>query len=142
MIALTNAYSELKRKHQEEFNNFPMVFAFSNKQFEEGMKKLGLKPTDTDKIYSFHGTGGFYRKTDAEALREMSSRHEKEMQGAIDGDTTGKGFIFDMFSYELTNHEYDWTDDLEPTLNSLGLTFEEVNNDKKLLLALKRACNN
>jgi hypothetical protein len=92
---MKNAYLALKRKHQEEVNNFPMMFAFSNKQFAEGMAKLGLTENDTDKIYSIGG-GGYIRKTDSEALSEMFDRHNKEMKNAIDSDLTGEGFIFDM----------------------------------------------
>jgi len=37
-----NSYLELKEKHQKEVNEFPMFFAFNDKQFKEGMKKFGL----------------------------------------------------------------------------------------------------
>lgn len=136
---MSNEYLILKRKHQEEVNNFPMAFAFDNKQFKEGMEKLGLTEHDTDKVYSLSGTGGFYRKTDATALREMFDRHEREMQEAIDDDETGDGFIFDMFLYELGNHEYGYTRELEPTLDALGLTIDEVNESDKLLYGLNKA---
>lgn len=133
-------YKELRDKHQEESNAFPMMFAFSNKQFEEGMIGLGLKPTDTDKIYSLNGTGGYYRKSDAPAFREMLTRHEKELSEAIAGDLTGNGFIFDMFNYELGNHEYCITYDVEPTLECLGLDAEDFNNNPRLQWGLKKAC--
>lgn len=135
---MTNAYQVLKEKHQKEFNKFPFIFAFSNEQFAEGMKKLGLQPTDTDKIYSM-GVGCFYRKTDAKELKELMDRHDKEMKNAMDKDKTGEGFIYDMFSYELANHEYGYTYDLEPTLDALGLTFDEVNANDKLKHGLDKA---
>lgn len=47
-----NAYKVLKEKRQQEVNSFPIAFAFSDQQFDEGMRKLGLNPTDTDKVYS------------------------------------------------------------------------------------------
>jgi len=135
-----NTYLELKEKHQKEFNNFPIMFAFSNKQFEEGMKKLGLEPTDTDKIYGLSGTGGFYLKTDADTLHKMFDRHNKEMSEAIKADTTGDNFIFAMFDYELGNHEYGYTGRISDTIESLGMTIEEINNDKRLLHGLNKAC--
>ena len=52
-----NQYRVLKEKHEKEINNFPLMFAFSKKQFAEGMQKLGLKETNTDKIISI-GVGG------------------------------------------------------------------------------------
>lgn len=128
-----------KEKHQKEFNGFPFFFAFSNKQFEEGMAKFGLSPNDTDQIYKFSSTGGFYRRTDAQRLREMLERHEKEMQDAIDGDKIGEGFILEMFSYELANHEYIVTHDVRDTLNALGLSWEDIEKNCRLLHGLKLA---
>jgi hypothetical protein len=133
-----NAYLELKRKHEKEVKDFPMVFAFSDSQFKEAMEKLELTESDTDKIYSIGG-GGFIRKTDSQALKEMTERHSKEMQDAIDSDENGQGFIFDMFDYELANHEYCITWEVEPTLDALGLTYEEVMANEKLKHGLELA---
>ena len=137
---MKNVYLELKKSHQKEVNDFPMSFAFDNKQFAEGMQKLGLNPKETNKIYKFGDTGGFYRKTDAEALHEMFNRHRREMEKAIAADQTGEGFILDMFSYELANHEYVITYSVQDTLNALGLTEDQVNNNPALLKGLKQAC--
>jgi hypothetical protein len=136
-----NTYKIMKEKHQNEVNAFPMAFAFSQKQFEEGMQKLGLNPTDTDKIYKLHSTGGFYRRSDAKLLREMFDRNEKETAGAIENDKTGDGFIFEMFDYELGNYEYVITCSTENTLDALGMTEEEVNSNPALLHGLQKACN-
>ena len=134
-----NRYLELKERQQKEFSDFPMFFAFSDKQFEEGMRKFGLTVDDTDKIYKFGGTGGFYRRTDSKALIDMIERHDEEFEKAIAEDTTGDGFIFEMFDYELANHEYSYTWDIEPTLYALGLTIDQVNNNKLLLHGLNKA---
>ena len=128
----------VNNKHQKEINEFPFMFAFNQKQFDEGMKKFGLEPTDTDKICRVMN-GGFIRKTDKNALVEMLSRHSKEMEDAIAEDEDGTGFILDMFVYELANHEYSYTGDLEPTLDCLELTIEEVQSDERLLNGLKLA---
>ena len=133
-----NAYRELRDRHQKETNDFPMFFAFSEKQFEEGMAKFGLGPNETDKIYSL-GYGGYYLRTDSERLREMFDRHEREHKEAIAADKKGTGYIFDMFCYELGNHEYGYTWDLEPALDALGLTLEEIENSHALTRGLKKA---
>jgi hypothetical protein len=135
---MSNTYLELTSKHEKELNNFPMAFAFSKKQFAEAMATLGLEVADTDKIYSI-GNGGFIRKSDSDALEEMFERHAKEMQEAIDNDSTGDGFIFEMFNYELGNHEYCVTWDVGPALDALGLTLDEVNASPKLLHGLQKA---
>lgn len=137
-----NKYSELRERQQKEINDFPMFFAFNNKQFEEGMLKLGLKPSDTGKIYKLGNTGGFYRKSDSQAFRDMLERHYQEKADAIAADTTGDGFIFDMFNYELANHEYGYTHDPEDTLDALGMTREEIAADARLLHGWKKAIKN
>ena len=137
-----NAYLTLKQKHQDEVNAFPMFFAFNQIQFDEGMKKLGLEPTDTDKIYKLGRTGGFYRKSDSPALQEMLSRHIKEDADAIASDPTGDGYIYQMFNYELANHEYGYTLDPEPTLEALGMTMEQIEKDPRLLHGFKKAEKN
>lgn len=44
-----------------------------------------------------------------------------------------------MFVWEMENHEYSYTGDLEPTLDALGLTLGQVANDPKLSHGLKLA---
>ena len=127
-----NSYEELKTRHQNEVNAFPVMFAFSEEQFNEGMRQLGLEPSDTDKVCTLTNTGGFMRKTDSDRFHEMMSRHKREWQEALDGDTTGLGYILDMFRYELRNHEYGYTWELDPTLDALGLTREIIDMNKPL----------
>ena len=133
-----NAYQQMKDRQQKEFDAFPIGAAFSNQQFQQMMKKWGLTVNDTDKICSIGG-GCYIRKTDKEALRDLINRLNKEKQDAIAADTTGDGFIFDMFVYELANHEYCITYDLEDTLDALGLTAEQINADKRLTHSLNKA---
>ena len=129
-----NKYTELKSKHQKEVDAFPFGFAFNQKQFDEMMTKWGLAPTDTDKIYKIGG-GGYVRKSDADAMNEMFARHESERKAAMQDDE----YLFQMFNYELANHEYSYTGDLEDTLDALGLTMDEINADPRMADALKRA---
>ena len=134
-----NSYAALKNKHQKEHNAFPLGAAFNQKQFEEMMQKWGLTVNDTDKILRLGHTGCYIRKTDQQALHEMIERHEAEMKQAIADDKTGNGFIYDMFIYELANHEYCITYDLEETLDALNLTYEEIIADKRLSHGLNKA---
>ena len=46
-----------------------------------------------------------------------------------------------MFRYELSNHEYVYTRDLQDTLDALGLTIEEINKRPLYIKALKEAVN-
>jgi hypothetical protein len=133
-----NRYADLKQRQQQEFSAFPMQFAFSDSQFAEGMAALGLEPTDTDKIYKAPG-GGFYRREDGPRLYDMMGRFDRELQEAIAGDQIGDGFIYEMFLYELDNHEYGYTMDTEATLDALGYTTEEVLGDPRLKRGIEKA---
>lgn len=133
-----NAYQEMKDRQQKEFNAFPMGAAFSNQQFQQMMEKWGLTVNDTDKICSIGG-GCYIRKADIAAFTTLINKTAAELKNAITADTTGDGFIFDMFVYELANHEYCITYDLEETLDALGLTPEEVNADELLKYGLNKA---
>ena len=132
-----NKYAELKAKHQAEVDAFPFGFAFNQKQFEEMMEKWGLTTDDTDKIYSIGG-GGYVRKSDAEAMEKMFARHELERKMAR---KHGGDYLFEMFNYELANHEYSYTGELDDTLDALGLTLEEIEANPAMDEALTRACN-
>lgn len=61
------------------------------------------------------------------------------MEAAKAADEDGTGFLYQMFKYELDNHEYGYTGDFEDTLDSLGLTWEEVTASPRLLKALDKA---
>ena len=129
-----NKYTSLKSKHQAEVDAFSFGFAFNQKQFDEMMTKWGLTPDDTDKIYSIGG-GGYVRKSDHKAMHKMFARHELERKAAMRDDD----YLFQMFNYELANHEYSYTYDLTDTLDALGLTIDEINADPRMADALKRA---
>ncbi len=133
-----NTYAAMKARHQERVNALPLMFAFSQQQFNEGMEKLGLEPSDVGKITSI-GAGGFIRKGDIALFHDTMESLSVEAQAAIDEDQDGNGFIKDMFLYELANHEYCITYDLEPTLDALNLTEDQVLNNPRLLKGLKLA---
>lgn len=138
-----NQYKELKDRQQAAFNEYAkdhLFFAFSEKQFAEGMKKFGLKPTDENKIGSM-GAGGFYLKEEKQALISLFREQREELEAAIEADQTGDGFIYDMFLYELQNHEYCITLDITDALNAVGLTAEQINASPALMNGLKRAVN-
>ena len=134
-----NSYTELKRKHQTEINNFPLGFAFNQSQFDAMMAKWNLTSEDTDKIYSIGG-GGYVRKCDSDALHEMLDRHATERQVAMSENKDD--YLYHMFNYELANHEYGYTYDVTDTLDALDLTMEEIEADERMHEAFKRAIAN
>ena len=137
---MKNHYSKMRARHQEEFNAFPMFFAFDEQQFSEGMRRLGLRPSDMNQVYTIAGTGGFYRKCDAPKLHEIFARHRRELRDAIATDKTGEGFIYDMFVCELKNHEFAYTGNVQETLDALGITADFMDDMPQLRLGLSEAC--
>lgn len=134
-----NKYAELRQRQQKEFDSLPLGFAFSQKQFNEMMEGWGLDPEkDLDKILRIPG-GGYVQKKDADLLHQTVERHDTEMAEAIAEDKTGEGFIYEMFLYELDNHEYGYTRDTEDTLDALGYTAEQVLGDPRLKRGIEKA---
>lgn len=135
-----NLYQKLRTKHQKEINEFPVKFAFNMEQFKKSMEELGLTENDTDKVVRV-GTNGFCKKADAPKLAEMLQKHSSDMEALIAADKTGDGFIFDMFYYELCNHEYGYVYDvaIEEVLEALGFTKEQIEADEKLKNGFEKA---
>lgn len=133
-------YREMRERHQNELNNFPMAFAFTDEDLKEGLKKLGLNENDKDKIIGI-GFGGFIRKDDKEAYENMENKHYEELQDAIKNDKTGEGFIQSMFDDELANHEYGYTLSLDSTLAACGLTYKDIEKNQNLQNGLNLSIN-
>ena len=137
---MSNAYGELIERQREEVNTLPTKWAFSHKQFEEIMAEWGLTPGDDNHKLLSIGMGGYILKSDRNLIVSTFKRHREELDAAIAADETGEGFILDMFRYELANHEYCITCDYEDTLDAVGLTEEDLQQQPKLYKALHRAC--
>ena len=131
-------YEELKNKHYKETNELPLGFAFDDKQFETMMEKFGLAKDDYASIYSL-GSGCYVKKSDYDLIKQTFDRHKQEHKQEIENDKTGNGYIYQMFAYELANHEYCITYSLDETLDALDLTEEEIEKNPKLKLGLKKA---
>ena len=102
------------------------------------MKKLGLNPSQTNMITNIGG-GGFIRTSDVPAWQQLIQQHQMEMQAAIQQDQTGDGFIYQMFRYELANHEYTYSEDPSDALRALGITYQQVMADPRLAHGFEKA---
>lgn len=129
-------YKQFKEKVSKEVNDFPFIFAFTNEQLEEGKKKQNVKE---DKELVSLGSGIFMKKTNIPDYEEMTRRHNQDLKDLIKQDTTGENFVKSMFEYELINHEYFYTFELEDTLEALGITREELENTSNLKNGLNLA---
>uniref|UniRef100_A0A6M3K1I8 Uncharacterized protein n=1 Tax=viral metagenome TaxID=1070528 RepID=A0A6M3K1I8_9ZZZZ len=129
-------YQEMKREQEKELSDFEGIFyAFSDKQFNEGMVEVGLVASDTDKIYSL-GAGGYILKEKSEAFHTMFKKFSDRMEIAL----KDKDFLLDALTYELCNHEYFITCGVDKALNALGLTLEGIKSLSFGADVLKKSC--
>ena len=129
-------YKKLNDEIQRRYNEFPMKFAFSDEQLKKGLAELGC--SDVSEVVSIGG-GGFIRRSDVDAFNTMARECANLHDTSIANDDE---YVETMFYYELGNHEYCVTMDIEDALDACNLTADEVNNDprlrKLLAAALKR----
>ena len=124
-------YREFKEMKQKEFNALPTMFAFSKKQLEEQMEKLGTNKSEIVNL----GYGMFMRKKDLYLLDAFEGKYEAMEKELMKNDD----YLLDAFLYELRNHEYIVTYEVEDALDVFGLTVEDVKNDKRMLIAINKA---
>lgn len=120
-------YYEIKEICQKRIDDLPLMFAFSEKQFQEGLAKLGCQKED---LYKLPG-GGFIRKVDNHLLKEAMEANEKDMKDFL---ATDEGML-DALQYELANHEYCINYDAQQVLDVLDLDI----NDERVQRLLPQA---
>ena len=141
---MSNSYKELKDKQMAETNAFPIKAAFSDEQFRKVVEEWNLSFDENSDDYfgkqlASLGYGVLIRKKDVKAFNDMLNRHRKEHQKAIKEDTTGEGYIYDMFVYELQNYEYGYTGCVDDTLEALGISRETLQQNAAMSQALAKA---
>lgn len=116
------AYLDLQEKHRKELNEFPIAYAFNDKQLQEALDKLGAK--STDECVTVMKSGDIMKRENAKPFLDMLKRQMKEVQDLLlsDMDIAEAAFL-----YEMDNHEYaiNWSGD-EDVLNCFGLDEEEL----------------
>ena len=114
-------YLNLLDKQREEMNNFPIAYAFNDKQLEEALEKLGAKKAECVTIF---GHGDIVKKENAPKFIAMLKRHTREVKDLIAND---KDVAEAAFLYEMDNHEYainyDGDDDV---LRCFGMDYNDL----------------
>ena len=120
-------YSEMKAKHREDFNKFPMGAAFGKQQFEEMMAKWGLTTSEEDckKILSL-GYGAYIRKVDEAEYNKLMEKFAKEKENFLANDDGLK----DALKYEFGNQECGYTWNFEDAIKALGFSVKRFLADK------------
>ena len=126
-------YLDLKKKHQKEFDEFPIAYAFNDEQLKEALEKLGATKEECVTVF---GHGDIVKRTDVKALLTLLDRQDEEMKQRLKDDPD---FAEAAFLAEMNNHEYaiNWSAD-EDVLACFNLTFDKINK-WGLQMAYRRA---
>lgn len=114
------AYLDLQKKQQKEIEDFPIAYAFDDKQLKEALEKLGAKKEECVTVF---GHGDIVKKTDAKRLVDMLKQHTEEVKAAMQNED----FAEAAFLYEMDNHEYaiNWSGD-DDVLACFGMSVDEL----------------
>jgi hypothetical protein len=121
-----NIYLLQKEKHEKIINDFPVFYAFSNEQLEEGLKKLN---TIKEEILSI-GYGGFIKKSDKKAYSKIWESINKETEKSLKDEL----YLYAAFRYELANHEFCITYDYTDTLDLFNLKEDTLTEKQEEIL--------
>lgn len=107
--------------HNKLCTDCRVFWAFSNEQFKEGIAKANL--AEGEKVVDI-GYGGYIPKSEVERFIQGQKEIEKAFKIAMQDHEARIAHI----TYELYNHEANWSHDIESTLDALGNDFtrEEV----------------
>ena len=114
-------YLELKKRHQQELEDFPIAYAFNDEQLKEALEKLGAAK---DECVTIFGHGDIVKRENAKPFLKMLERQDKEMKQQIKDDPE---FAEAAFLYEMDNHEYaiNWSAD-EDVLAAFNINFDFI----------------
>lgn len=116
-----NEYLELKKRHQKELEDFPIAYAFNDKQLEEALEKLGATKEECITVF---GHGDIVKRENAKPLIAMMECQVEELQRRLKDDVE---FAEAAFLYEMDNHEYaiNWSAD-EDVLDCFNITWDFI----------------
>ena len=111
-------YLDLKVRQSQELSDFPVSYAFSDKQLLEALTKLDAVKADVCTL----GAGTVIKKTDVKQFNAMFARHSDEVKAAF----TDNDVLIEAIVYELGNHEYCITHDPIDTIEALSLEMSDT----------------
>jgi hypothetical protein len=116
-------YLDFKKRQQREFEDFPIAYAFNDKQLEEALVKLGATKEECVSVF---GHGDIVKRENAKPLIKLLERHTKELREKLKED---EEFAEAAFLYEMDNHEYaiNWSAD-EDVLDCFSLDWDMLRN--------------
>ena len=115
-------YLDLQKRQRKEFEEFPIAYAFNDKQLEEALAKLGATKEECVSVF---GHGDIVKRKDVNKLIALLENQREELLQRMRDDAL---FAEEAFLYEMDNYEYaiNLSGD-EDVLNHFGITFEKIN---------------
>ncbi len=123
-MSYKNAYTEIRDRHQREFDKLDIRCALTDKSFREMFKAWNL-PLTKDGCSQVYGLGNscYIRKSDYPNFKEVTDRHEKEMKEFLDTDNgLEQAMIYQFHNYEAMYSE----DSYDEALKSLYINPEKM----------------
>lgn len=130
-------YTEFKSRRTEEIEALPIMHAFSPEEFKFGINAvLGLTEEDKDKVTSI-GNGIYCKKEDLHMILSVFDKQQRELELA----KKDKVFLQEMIKYELWNNEYEDTGNVDPILNILNITKNDLEENVLISDTLNKVLN-
>lgn len=115
----TITYREFKAIMQKRFNAIPLYYFFNAEQKREVLNKLNIKASELkNKVVTFQG--GIILKTQSHKIDEFYNwlcECEKTLYQR-------KDYLYQLFYYELFNHEVQITCDYDSFLKDIGMELD------------------
>jgi len=122
------------KKHREEFqekvNNFPLIWAFSEKQLLEGMEKMGWK--DKSELCSIEA-GGVIKKSDLAEWKKLLKDDYDEIKNYLKTDDE---YLESAIRYHIINEECCYTGNFDVVIETLGISMKDE-REKRIFLKVK-----
>lgn len=125
-------YADWADKVHRTISHFPMGFAFSDEQFEEQKKKLGV--TENNELIAIPGNG-FIRKKDKKEFKKLFSYLDTKKEEFL----KSAKFVYEMFLYEMDNYEYGLTMNKAEVLAACELSWKQVKENPMYMQCFIRA---
>lgn len=96
-----NLYKQLSDKHQKQVDDFLnkyAFFAFSDKQFRDGLQRLEITEEDAGKkLVRMSGTGGFMLRDHAQEYAALAESITDEVNAAVHDPGSGRASLMTCF---------------------------------------------
>lgn len=132
------SFNEKNTKSLHDFISKNVFFAFSQEQFNDGLKKFNIDPENKEeiknKLHKYIGGGFILIESEKEEKRIIKKRNKVQRKYL----SKFKNLV-DALKYEMYNHECGYTGDYLNGLYAIGYGLKDLRKNKKLQKAYFKA---